>query len=106
MQRIGFVLKVKQDRLEEYKGTHKNVWPEMQQALREAGWTNYSLFAREDGTLFGYLETEDFEHSLADMATRDVNARWQAEMKQYFEGIGGKRPDESFLVLEEVFHLD
>ena len=64
MQRVGFVLKVRQELLEEYKGTHQNVWPEMQQALREAGWTNYSLFAREDGTLFGYLETEDFEHSL------------------------------------------
>src|SRR5438874_11878599 len=98
MQRIGFCLKVKQDRLEEYKGTHKNVWPEMQQALRDAGWTNYSLFAREDGTLFGYLETEDFDRSLAEMAEKDVNARWQEEMKQYFEGIGGRRPDESFLV--------
>ena len=106
MQRIGFNLKVKQDRLEEYKGTHKNVWPEMQQALREAGWTNYSLFAREDGTLFGYLETEDFERSLAEMEKREVNARWQATMAQYFEGIGDKRPDESFLILEEIFHLD
>ena len=106
MQRVGFVLKVKQDRLEEYKGTHKNVWPEMQQALREAGWTNYTLFARDDGTLFGYLETEDFDRSLAEMDKRDVNTRWQAEMAQYFEGIGGKRPDESFLILEEVFHLD
>lgn len=106
MQRVGFVIKVKQDRLEEYKGTHKNVWPEMQQALRDAGWTNYSLFAREDGTLFGYLETEDFDRSLAEMAVKDVNTRWQAEMAPFFEGIGGKRPDESFLVLEEVFHLD
>ena len=106
MQRVGFVLKVKQELLEEYKGTHKNVWPEMQQALRDAGWTNYTLFARDDGTLFGYLETEDFGRSLSEMATKDVNARWQAEMAQYFEGIGGKRPDESFLILEEVFHLD
>ena len=67
MQRVGFILKVKQELLEEYKGTHKNVWPEMQQALRDAGWKNYSLFAREDGTLFGYLETEDFQKSLAAM---------------------------------------
>ena len=106
MQRIGFVLKVRQDRIDEYKGTHKNVWPEMQQALREAGWTNYTLFARYDGTLFGYLETEDFQESLAEMERRDVNARWQAYMAPYFEGIGDKRPDESFLILEEIFHLD
>src|SRR5437588_9670759 len=80
MQRVGFVLKVRPDRFEEYKGTHKNVWPEMQQALREAGWTNYTLFARGDGTLFGYLETEDFQKSLAEMEKREVNARWQAAM--------------------------
>jgi len=106
LQRVGFVLKVRTDKLEEYKGTHKNVWPEMQQALREAGWTNYTLFARDDGTLFGYLETEDFQKSLAEMEKRDVNARWQAYMAPYFEGIGDKRPDESFLILEDIFHLD
>ena len=106
MQRIGFVLKVKQERLEEYKGTHKNVWPEMQQALRNAGWTNYSLFAREDGTLFGYLETEDFATSLATMDGLDVNTRWQESMKPYFEQLEGRRPDEALYTLEEIFHLD
>ena len=74
--------------------------------LREAGWTNYTLFARDDGTLFGYLETEDFDRSLAEMESREVNARWQESMKPYFEGLDGKRPDESFLILEEIFHLD
>jgi len=106
MQRVGFVLKVKPERLEEYKGTHRNVWPEMQQALRNAGWTNYTLFAREDGTLFGYLETEDFEKALADMDGLEVNTRWQAEMAPYFEQLEGKRPDEALLRLEEIFHLD
>jgi L-rhamnose mutarotase len=38
MKRIGFVLKVKQDRIEAYKRQHEQVWPEMLQALREAGW--------------------------------------------------------------------
>ncbi len=65
-----------------------------------------SLFAREDGTLFGYLETEDFDKSLAAMDGLDVNTRWQATMVPYFEQLEGKRPDESFLCLEEVFHLD
>jgi len=106
MKRVGFILKVKQELLEEYKGTHKNVWPEMQQALRDAGWKNYTLFAREDGTLFGYLETEDFETSLAAMDGLDVNTRWQASMKPYFEQLEGKRPDEALLQLVEIFHLE
>ncbi len=106
MERVAFVLKVKPDRIKEYKERHKHVWPEMLQALRETGWHNYSLFLREDGLLFGYLETEDFEKALAGMAQREVNARWQAEMAPFFEALDGKRPDEGLLRLEEVFHLD
>jgi L-rhamnose mutarotase len=106
MQRIGFVLKVKADRLEEYKQRHKQVWPEMLAALRETGWHNYSLFLREDGLLFGYLETPNFEKALAGMAEKEVNARWQVEMASFFEALDGRRPDEGMLRLEEVFHLD
>ena len=63
MQRVCFTLQVRPERLDEYKEKHRTVWPEMQQALRETGWNNYSLFLREDGVLVGYLETEDFERA-------------------------------------------
>ena len=106
MQRVGFVLKVKADRLEEYKQRHEQVWPEMLAALRETGWHNYSLFLRADGLLFGYLETPDFEQARAGMADREINARWQAEMAPFFEALAGQRPDEGLLQLEEIFHLD
>jgi len=105
MQRVAFILKVKQNMLEEYKRRHAAVWPDMLQALRETGWHNYSLFMREDGLLFGYLETPDFDRAREEMAKRDVNARWQREMGPFFESISG-RPDEAMVPLEEVFHLD
>lgn len=66
-QRICFVLQVKPERLEEYKRRHSHVWPEMLNALRETGWSNYSLFLRDDGMLVGYLETESFERARAGM---------------------------------------
>ncbi len=106
MQRVGFVLKVKANRLEEYKQRHEAVWPEMLAALRETGWHNYSLFLRADGLLFGYLETPNFEQALAGMAKKEINTRWQAEMAPFFEALEGQRPDEGMLQLEEVFHLD
>ena len=105
MQRVAFILKVKQDMIEEYKRRHAHVWPEMLQALRETGWHNYSLFMRPDGLLFGYLETPDFERAREEMAKRDVNDRWQREMAPFFESLSG-RPDEAMQPLEEVFHLD
>ena len=106
MPRIGFLLKVRKDRLAEYKERHRTVWPEMLAALRETGWRNYSLFLSPDGLLFGYLETDDFEKALAGMAQRDVNARWQADMAPFFEHLEGRRPDEGSVRLEEVFHLE
>ena len=59
------MLKVKQDRLDEYKEHHNAVWPDMLDTLRRNGWHNYSLYMRDDGTLFGYFEAEEsFEASL------------------------------------------
>ncbi|MEW2353927.1 L-rhamnose mutarotase [Spirillospora sp. NPDC029432] len=105
MKRVCFLLKVRQERLEEYRERHQAVWPEMRAALSAAGWHNYSLFLREDGLLVGYLETEDFAAAQAAMAETDVNARWQAEMAPFFEDLDG-RPDEGMRPLAEVFHLD
>jgi L-rhamnose mutarotase len=61
---------------------------------------------REDGLLFGYVETPDFDQALAKMAETDVNTRWQDMMAPYFEGIGGKHADESMARLEQVFYLE
>ena len=105
MERVCFLLKVKPDRLAEYKVRHKAVWPDMLEALRETGWHNYSLFLREDGLLVGYFETPDYQSALAGMAKREVNFRWQRDMAPVFENLEGRRPDEGFLRLEEVFHL-
>jgi L-rhamnose mutarotase len=99
MERVCFLLRVRPDRLDEYRARHRAVWPEMLDALAETGWSNYSLFLAEDGLLVGYLETEDFERAQAAMAECDVNARWQADMAPFFEAPGSQQR------LEEVFHL-
>jgi L-rhamnose mutarotase len=107
MKRIGFIFKVRQDKIDEYKRHHKAVWPEMLAALHKHGWYNYSLFMREDGLLFGYFETPHSLKAAQDgMALEEVNKKWQEFMAPYFENLGGKHPDEGMLELEEVFHLD
>src|SRR5947209_4467043 len=99
MQRICFTLRVRPGKLSEYKARHRAVWPEMQQALRDTGWTNYSLFLRPDGLLIGYFETEDFDRAKTGMEAKEVNTRWQTEMSEFFEQPA------SFEPIEEVFHL-
>ena len=106
MARYCFELRVRRDRLDEYKARHRAVWPEMLAALRDTGWRNYSLFLRDDGLLIGYVEADDLRAAQAGMAATDVNARWQAEMAEFFVDLGDLAPDQGFLVLEEVFHLE
>lgn len=105
MRRVCFVLRVRPDRLTEYRERHAAVWPEMLTALRDAGWHDYSLFLGDDGLLVGHFRTDDLAASLAAMARTEVNARWQAEMAPFFEELHGRRPDEGFVVLDEVFNL-
>lgn len=105
MKRVGFQFKVRQDRLAEYKERHKIVWPEMLAALHETGWHNYTLFMRSDGFIFGYFETEDsLQDAQAKIAAMDINTRWQESMSQFMDS--NARPDETFIELEEYFHLE
>jgi L-rhamnose mutarotase len=106
MERVCFRLQVRKDRMAEYVERHKAVWPEMLQALRETGWTNYSIYLDpSDGLLIGYLETPDLGAAKAGMASREINAKWQADMAPFFEALDGQAPDEGFLRLQEIFYL-
>ena len=105
MKRIGFQFKVRKDRLGEYKEQHEKVWPEMLDALRETGWHNYTLFICEDGLIFGYFETEEsLSVAQAKMAATAINTSWQEFMSPFMDAH--VRPDETFIELEEYFHLE
>jgi L-rhamnose mutarotase len=104
--RVCFLLKIRPDKVAQYKDRHAHVWPEMLEALEETGWRNYSIFLRRDGVLVGYLETDDFEKCCAAMKNHPVNTRWQTEMAQFFESLGDSAVDDNLFPLEEIFHLE
>ena len=105
MPRVCFQLQVKPERMDEYVQRHTAVWPEMLAALRDTDWRNYSIFLRRDGLLIGYFETDDLTAAQAGMAATAVNARWQAEMADFFVDLDVP-PDEGFVQLTEIFNLD
>ncbi len=104
--RTCFLLKVRPEKIEEYKVRHAQVWPEMLAALRQSGWRNYSLFLRPDGIVVGYCEADDFDKSRAAMKHHPINQRWQTEMAPLFDSLNGGSADDVMFPLEEVFHLD
>jgi len=101
-QRSAFVLEVRPDRIEEYVEAHRNVWPEMLDALRAAGIRNYTIF-RRDNEMFGYFESDDLEAAGRYLAAQDVNARWQDAMAELLEE---RVPDAGPQGLVEIFRLD
>ena len=104
MERVCVTMRLKPERVEEYLAAHEVVWPEMLDALRETGWTNYSLYVDREGALVvGVLETDDFEGAIAAMNEREVNARWQATMAGFFAEEAA--PDSTMKRLTEYFFL-
>jgi L-rhamnose mutarotase len=101
-QRSAFVLKVRPDRIDEYVEAHRNVWPDILAALREAGIRNYTIF-RHGNEMFGYFEANDVEAAAAYMEAQEVNARWQDAMADLLEE---RVPDAGPPTLEEIFRLD
>jgi L-rhamnose mutarotase len=101
-QRSAFVLRVRPDRVAAYVEAHRNVWPEMLEALRGAGIRNYTIF-RAGNEMFGYFEADDLEQAASYLEAQEVSARWQDSMAELLEE---RVPDAGPPPLEEVFRLD
>ena len=101
-QRTAFVLRVRPEKIDEYVSAHREVWPEMLDALRGAGIRNYTIF-RDDNRMFGYFEADDLEAAGRYLAQQEVCTRWQDAMADLLDE---RVPDAGPPPLEEVFRLD
>ena len=100
-QRVGFVLRVKADRVDDYIRAHSDVWPDMLDALKDAGIRNYTIF-RSGNDMFGYFETDDLARAEAYLAAQEVNSRWQDAMADLLEE---RVADRGPTPLEQIFRL-
>ena len=101
-QRSAFVLRVRPDRIDDYVAAHRDVWPELLDALRRAGIRNYSIF-RAGNQVFGYFEADDLEGAAGFLAEQPVCTRWQDTMAELLEE---RVPDAGPPSLPEIFRLD
>jgi L-rhamnose mutarotase len=104
-ERVCFQLRVRPERLAEYRERHAAVWPEMLREIAASGRRNYSIFLAPDGLLVGYYEVADKEASDRYLAASSVAARWEAEMQEFFAELDG-RADQAATELNEIFNLD
>lgn len=104
---VCFLMHLRPERVDEYLTAHREVWPEMLDALRRHGWRDYSLFVKPEAALVvGVVVCDDFAAALAGMDGEPVNERWQAAMAPLVSTGDGTRADQGLDRLTEYFHLD
>jgi len=110
--RYGMVIRIKPDRIEEYKRLHADAWPGVLATIRACGIVNYSIFLREVEPgchlLFSYFEYTggDFEADMEKMAADPVTQEWWKVCVPCVEPIGNAEDGELWSIMEEVFHCD
>lgn len=105
MQRVAYLLRIRQGKEDEYVEAHRHVWPELTEHLRGVGFHNYSIF-RRGVNLFVYVEVEDFEKSLHELMSHPIYVKWAEKMDPIMERHPDSSSGEVFPILTEVFHLD
>ena len=107
MQRYGSVIKLRPEKLDEYKKLHANVWPKVLQMIRECNIRNYSIFYK-DGYLFSYFEYigDNFEADMQKMAADPTTQEWWKATDPCQEPLETRQPGEWWASMEEFFHAD
>ncbi|MDP6239214.1 MAG: L-rhamnose mutarotase [Anaerolineales bacterium] len=106
MERIAFLLGVKEGYEDEYQQRHDNLWPELSEEMRQAGVRKMSIF-RFGQQLFLYMEVKDYAESVRMLAKSPASVRWEeymAPIMQNAEGDDYDPEDDAFPDgLPEVF---
>jgi L-rhamnose mutarotase len=107
VQRHGWVIKVKPEKLEEYKKLHANPWPGINKMIMDCNIRNYSIYYR-DGYLFSYLEYtgEDWDADMKKMAADSLTNEWWKLTDPCQEPIESAKEGEWWVNMEEVYHLE
>ena len=109
MQRMGMVIGLKADKIEDYKRLHAAVWPEILAKISACNITNYSIFLREpENLLFGYWEYlgTDFATDAAKMAADPKTQEWWAVCMPCQTPLASAAEGEWWAMMGEVFHHD
>jgi L-rhamnose mutarotase len=107
MTRYGMVIKVKPEKLEEYKHLHANPWSGVLRMIHDCNIRNYSIYLQDD-LLFSYFEYigSDFQADMAKMAADPTTQEWWKLTDPCQEGLSTRQPGEWWANMEEVFHCD
>ncbi len=109
MKRMGMVIRIKPEKIVEYKRLHADTWPEVLGTISKANIRNYTIFLREpENLLFGYWEYhgDDFEADAAKIAADSKTQEWWSYTDPCQIPMASQEEGEQWSMMEEVFHTD
>jgi len=107
MKRYGMAIKVRPEKLKEYKKLHAAVWPGVLRMITACHIRNYSIY-HKDGWLFSYFEYHgrNFKADMAKMAADPLTQKWWAVCEPCQKPLATRAKGEWWANMEEVFHQD
>ena len=107
MIRLGMTLGIKEEKIEEYKKLHANVWPEVLENLTELNFKNYPIYLHKN-TLFGYVEYhgDNLDRDNKLMASNPKVQEWWSVCGPCQIPDPNRKKGEWWSSMEEVFHHD
>ena len=109
MERMGMVIGIAPEHIDEYRRLHAAVWPSVLSRLAASHIRNYSIFLREpENLLFGcweYHGTDDAA-DMAAIAEDPETRRWWALCGPCQRPLDSRGEGEHWAPMEQVFHAD
>ena len=107
MKRYGMVIKVRPEKLDEYRRLHAAVWSAVLQRIHDCNIRNYSIY-HKDGFLFSYFEYvgQDFRGDMEKMAADPATKKWWNLTDPCQEPLDTRADGEWWANMEEVFHCE
>jgi L-rhamnose mutarotase len=107
IKRIGQVIGIKPEDIEEYEKLHANAWPSIIKIIKQANISNYSIF-RYQNLLFAYLEYTgvDYEADMAKLAAEPEMQKWWKITDQMQWQVLEAKDNEWWHEINENFHVD
>lgn len=103
MKRIAFKMFLLKGFEEEYKKRHAEIWPELEDLLKESGVEDYSIFLDEEThVLFGVLKCSN-EIKYQNLPLQPIMQKWWEYNKDIMQTNEDNSPKS--ISLEEVFYL-
>lgn len=109
MRRFGQMIRLRPEHEAEYRRIHVKIWPEIENAIRESGIRNYSIFLK-DGVMFAYFEyigpDDEFDARMEKLANAPRMQEWWGITKAMQIPLETRAEGEWWANMEEVFHQD